>query len=302
MFSKYFILIIIFFIAIIKLKAQDTLIYNNGSQKIVKVDEVNSSQIKFHKYENLSGPSYTVSTSEIKFIKYPNGTQDVFVSEDKKNKPLQEDDFIKPKDHVYGRNNTSKSPDTDSLIFRTTNLVYVNFMDLMFMSPSINYESIQGKGNISIWVPVNIGLNPYGARSNYNYGGFWGVRKNYTVGLGLKYYFNGQKPSSFFIAPLFEYGTVVFNKVIVNTYSSGGYSYQYFGTKKEQAPLYIGSLNFGNLFSFKNGLIILLQGGIGVRGQKTKASYTYNNSGYVYNYDYLIYPVIKLGFSVGYRF
>jgi hypothetical protein len=175
----------------------------------------------------------------------------------------------------------------------------------MVLSPSINYERIQAKGNFSVWVPVNVGLNPYGANTNYwgsNSGGFWGVRKLYTAGLGFKYYFNGQKASSFFVAPLFEYGRVIYNKYVYTYNNYGGYGYN--NIKKEQAPLLIGSINFGNVFSFKSGFVLILQGGLGVRGQKTKpvGNYNYNNSATSIRYDYLIFPTVKLGFSVGYRF
>ena len=51
-----------------------------SSDKVIKakVVEVTSESVKYKKFDNPDGPTYTVSLSEIKKIKYTNGDEDVF--------------------------------------------------------------------------------------------------------------------------------------------------------------------------------------------------------------------------------
>ena len=60
------------------LYCQDILMLKNGDEIKVKVTEINSDNIKYRKWENQAGPTYTTLKSEIFKIKYSNGTQDVF--------------------------------------------------------------------------------------------------------------------------------------------------------------------------------------------------------------------------------
>lgn len=57
---------------------QDIIMKKNGDEIKVKVDEVLPDGIKYHKYENLDGPVYTMPKSDIFMIKYENGSKDVF--------------------------------------------------------------------------------------------------------------------------------------------------------------------------------------------------------------------------------
>ena len=69
------------------LSAQDIIILRNGDEIKSIIMEVNINDIKYKKYENPEGPSYTVNKSELIKIKFENGTQEVFnqTSNNKKN-------------------------------------------------------------------------------------------------------------------------------------------------------------------------------------------------------------------------
>ena len=58
--------------------AQDIITKKNSEDIKAKIIEVNSSEIKYKKFDNLNGPTFTISKSEILIIRYENGSKDVF--------------------------------------------------------------------------------------------------------------------------------------------------------------------------------------------------------------------------------
>ena len=58
--------------------AQDVIVKKDGSAILSKVLEVNTSDIKYKKFSNLDGPTYSIIKSEIMSINYENGEKDVF--------------------------------------------------------------------------------------------------------------------------------------------------------------------------------------------------------------------------------
>lgn len=70
--------------------AQDLIIHRNGNEQQVKVLEVSSDEVKFKKWSNQSGPTYTVPTADIFMIKYSDGSKDTFAEKkpQEKEKPI----------------------------------------------------------------------------------------------------------------------------------------------------------------------------------------------------------------------
>lgn len=62
-------------------QAQDLLVYKNGDEQKVKVLEINTGDVKYKKWDNQQGPTYTVLKSELFMVKYQNGSKDVFKDE-----------------------------------------------------------------------------------------------------------------------------------------------------------------------------------------------------------------------------
>lgn len=58
--------------------AQDEITFNSGDILKAKILEIGKEEIVYKKFENLSGPSYTVKKDLIFMIKYENGTKDIF--------------------------------------------------------------------------------------------------------------------------------------------------------------------------------------------------------------------------------
>ena len=69
-------LFILLFIASNITKAQDTLHLRSGVKILAKVIEVGTSEIKYKKIDNLSGPAYVVLKSDLLLINYENGNKE----------------------------------------------------------------------------------------------------------------------------------------------------------------------------------------------------------------------------------
>ena len=58
--------------------AQDIIVKKDVNTIVSKVLEVNASDVKYKKYSNLDGPTYTISKAELLSINYKNGDRDLF--------------------------------------------------------------------------------------------------------------------------------------------------------------------------------------------------------------------------------
>ena len=81
----------------ISIYAQDVIFKKNGDEIKAKVEEIGSTDIKYKKFENLNGPSYTIAKSEVFIVKYENGTKDIInqidnTSTEKQKQPSNNDD------------------------------------------------------------------------------------------------------------------------------------------------------------------------------------------------------------------
>jgi hypothetical protein len=67
------------------LLSQDIIILKNGGELKAKVLEVSPDMVKYKKWDNQDGPSYSESKANITMIKYQNGTKDIFSGENTSN-------------------------------------------------------------------------------------------------------------------------------------------------------------------------------------------------------------------------
>jgi len=58
--------------------AQDIITLKNGEEMKAIVTEIELNVIKYKKFDNQTGPAYTISKADVFMIKYENGTKDVF--------------------------------------------------------------------------------------------------------------------------------------------------------------------------------------------------------------------------------
>ncbi|MDR3350583.1 MAG: hypothetical protein LBN98_02900 [Prevotellaceae bacterium] len=60
--------------------AQDIITLKNGDEIKAKVQEIDTDNVKYKKYDNQSGPLYTLMKADVFMIKYENGDKDVFTA------------------------------------------------------------------------------------------------------------------------------------------------------------------------------------------------------------------------------
>ena len=63
------------------MSAQDTIYFKNKTTIAAKITEVGIAEIKYQRFENLTGPNYLSFKNDIFFIKYSNGVTDTIKSE-----------------------------------------------------------------------------------------------------------------------------------------------------------------------------------------------------------------------------
>ena len=81
------IFIIAALIVAVSVSAQDVIVKRDGSTILSKILEVNQDNIKYKKFKNLKGPTYTISIADIMVVNYENGDRDEFSSSMKQNSP-----------------------------------------------------------------------------------------------------------------------------------------------------------------------------------------------------------------------
>jgi hypothetical protein len=75
---KKLIILLLSFSGFLSAFSQDEITLRNGETLKAKVVEVGLKDISYKKYENPTGPSYTLNKDQVFMIKYENGTKDVF--------------------------------------------------------------------------------------------------------------------------------------------------------------------------------------------------------------------------------
>ena len=81
----------------VSVSAQDVIVKKDGSTILSKVLEVGQDVIKYKKFDNLDGPTYTIQKSELQSINYQNGAKDTFsapVREENRYLPNNQNDGI----------------------------------------------------------------------------------------------------------------------------------------------------------------------------------------------------------------
>lgn len=167
--------------------AQDVLTKKNGEDISAKVLEVTSTEIKYKKYDNPNGPTFTILKSEVLLIRYENGTKDVF------NEPQK-------------GSSQSQSSNQTPVAFNK-NEIKGNALALILGSLAFTYERILNEES-AVGFTINAPLNDY----------VFDV--NYTATAYYRYYF-GEKPAAGFFGEAFG----MLNSVDDYVYDDGFSSY-----------------------------------------------------------------------------
>jgi len=58
--------------------SQDVITKKTGDDIISKISEITQTEIKYKKFDNLEGPTFSILKSEVLMVRYENGTKDIF--------------------------------------------------------------------------------------------------------------------------------------------------------------------------------------------------------------------------------
>lgn len=161
--------------------AQDVIVKKDGSTILSKVLEVNPSDIKYKKFSNQNGPTYTIDKSEVMSINYENGEKDVFTLSDNTSqtnsntisqyvpsKPsFENDELIRKYSTIYQPKKKSKGNSTAKVCFAFMNVkkssilsndeIEVSFVPRTYASYTCNCDftiMIKNKTNHVIYVDL----------------------------------------------------------------------------------------------------------------------------------------------------
>jgi len=81
--------------------SQDVITKKSGEDIKAKILEVSQDEVKYKKFDNLTGPTFSIMKSEILMIRYENGTKDVFNDEKPINNPT-----ISSSDDLFNKGKT----------------------------------------------------------------------------------------------------------------------------------------------------------------------------------------------------
>jgi len=180
------ILTLILGLCFIKSYSQDKLFKPDGTKLEVKVLEVTQTEIKYKKWSNQDGPTYTITKNEVMMILYQNGENEVIniSTTIPNNKTIQ-------KENEFGQNMFSINP-----------------IHLIFGSITLSYEHFNKKGNCSVKFPVSFG---------YRY-------SNFNLGTEIKLFPTKQGKARYFLGPVIKGGLFPledrYNRVYNYAYSS----------------------------------------------------------------------------------
>lgn len=101
--KRNLLLSVIFFLSInifTSLWSQDIIIMRDGSEMNAVVTEIGTNEVKYKKFDNRNGPTYSVSKNDIFLIKYQNGEKDIFEETDAKQEAKNEKDSYQQPEYL----------------------------------------------------------------------------------------------------------------------------------------------------------------------------------------------------------
>jgi hypothetical protein len=174
-----------FFISTYSLFAQDYLYLNNGQKMAVKISELSDTEVRYKRWDNLSGPIYSDNILNVSKIEYENGAIDNF---EKRRKGKKEDGMIFNRD--YGRN-----------------MVSIDALTLLFQNVELSYERFVDK-DMRLGLKIPLSINMLGT-TNQGLDFISNSRNVFHTGLDLNFYPKGQSMAAFYLGPSVKVGAAM---------------------------------------------------------------------------------------------
>lgn len=276
--------------------AQDKIYLKDKTMISAKVINVGTSTVVYKRFDNQSGPDYTVDKADVDRIVYENGTTDRF-SQESYNDPRQMimEHLRQRREH---RHNHDKAPKYgDNIISIMPGMYTVAMLDGSVNDPGIGFcyeRALDAKGHVAFVLPVNINFSQEKDFTSDFYGynpstSFSGSYHSWLMAPGIKVYpldntwmaryaFGGSLFAMFGSEPAGVYD-------FSNSGATGNWNYTLFG-------LYLSnSLNVSVTRHFFMAFDISFL--IPFSDNRRKDSYAFEN---------LAAPMIQFSLRTGYRF
>jgi hypothetical protein len=165
--------------------AQDVILLTNGNEIKAKVEEVQTDVVTYRKFENITGPLYTIQKNQIFMITYQNGSKDVFTVQQSNPKQVQgasrETNVVSSTDSVV----IAKAPLTSHKgIVKQNNKVLTKSEVQQTMAQNPEALSLYKSGSKLVnaeKVMANVSLAVVGGTALLQLGGLLGAPAVYTV-------------------------------------------------------------------------------------------------------------------------
>jgi len=89
-------LLLLFYCIVNLINAQDIILKTDGTEIQAKVTEIGTEDVKYHRFDNQTGPVYNLKKSEIFMITYQDGSKDVFGKKTQTVQPVKPSEPVKP--------------------------------------------------------------------------------------------------------------------------------------------------------------------------------------------------------------
>lgn len=261
--KKIFLFIVFVLVFFCVSRAQDIIVKTDSSRISAKVEEVGSTDVRYKRFDNPDGPTYTLSTIEIARIVYQNGSVDVFV----KREEMEEH-------HHRERKPYEPQP------AKYPNYISLNVFDIGFGMVTVNYERNLETDAVAIRIPVSVGLGTIFHSGSYdNTSDFYYYNRNklFSVGFEALFFPRGQGFAKYYFGPALDYGQYNYWRVNNPVFAS----YQ-----KYTDSFYSICVKNGIQIQPGPQFNVSVDGGLGLAMS--------NHFGYT--------PMVRLGLHFGYRF
>lgn len=201
-------IIVIFLLSGLCIKAQDQLFKTDNSKLLVKVLEVGTETIKYKDFNNLNGPVYTILKKDVVLIIYENGTHEL----------IQRKEEIKGQTAAKAETyeNTLQEKDL-SAITKYDQSFYFNIASLANSEIGIIFQKEFYQKHLNLMLPISVGFGkPFTTQAfnfnNNNYYYFNNLsttfnldRKLFDIGFGINYYPLSTSVINYYLGPAVRY-------------------------------------------------------------------------------------------------
>jgi len=185
--------IVLLFMGLFSLSAQDLIFMRDGNIIEAKVVEISPTEIRYRRYNHLDGPVIVILTDSVLVIRYENGTSEIisaFVDSGQTNFQMIEQTNDTEQANIRTRESRFTGIDPDKFIFGiNANIGGAFILGLSGSGPSINIEL--GKENWNGEVNLVFPIYGFGALVTINH--FWHKRNGGAYlggGIGYSFYNN----------------------------------------------------------------------------------------------------------------